>query len=70
MAKQTKTTARTSPFFAACRSLFNDPIYRSIRDVADAAGGSVQHREITARAWLTAHRLTSDPEKLLREIGL
>ena len=55
--------ARTSPFLAACRKLFNAPIYKALLAEHKAGG------EEACRAWLAARLLSTDPVAVLAGNG-
>ena len=68
-AKATKTTARTSDFFAACKMLFNAPTYAIVLHAANAKDGTLEQKEANAKLVLRGLKQTDDPIAALKAIG-
>ena len=54
--------ARTSPFLADCKRLFNAPIYKGL--LAEHARGG----EAACKEWLAARGVTTEPREVLASI--
>jgi hypothetical protein len=67
MNKQTKRTAANTPFLAACKRLFNKPIYAMVTNVVNERG-NVEDCICMAKVYLRLWGMPTDPAAVLAKI--